>query len=702
MVDVDNVLKEAEEKLKSYQEHQEREAKFSLEANQRFKLNVEAFERYYPNIAKSIKQYQPREDYCIHVTKSGDGNFYPQGSDYALYNEDPKQQAQKQVEYYTENANYGFTDYFNSTGGYLLDDKRIHVKYLLKLQKVFNERSSKDNVRLKRLPENFPTGIIFGLGLGYHLTELLEKHTFDYLFICEPDYELFFASLYCIDWASLIKKIDDDNNCLFLHIGETFEQFQRSLRMVAEDLGVNTVINSFCYQHYPSEEVNKSIKSFFKDYYLLHQGMGFYNDAITGLAHTVSHINNGHNFFFRRPRASILSVTKSTPVFVVANGPSIDEAIEYIKKHQDNAIILAAGTALQTLLKVGITPDFHVLVERTKTTYDAQLDFLPKSAYSKLNLLAVDVMYPDVLDLYQWAGLGLKGPEASSAFLQTQTFDYYSETIQQLPASGPLVANTAISYATMMGFKEIYLFGVDNGYPKTGETHSKYSVYEDDELKETYKAEAKGTNVLKGNLGNDVDATALMVMSHASVEGIIRANMNFSQPSDYYNVGDGAFIEGAHPLRVSDLLDNFDEIENKESLIDEIKSELFNPLDKMKPDLEKLINFKEFHSLCDYLLEIGSRSYTTRQEAHELLKAQQRLVYAYKKSKNAHLYHLFKGSMLYFYCPLVTSLFFFEDEEVTLDFFKKGFDLWLEFIAEVKVDFPKNWQTKCDTSMYHK
>jgi len=77
----------------------------------------------------------------------------------------------------------------------------------------------------------------------------------------------------------------------------------------------------------------------------------------------------------------------------------LDEAIDVLKENQRNVIIFAAGTAINTLLNIGVVPDFHVLVERPKVTYDVLKDTLTNDQTKNLNLLAVDVMYPEVLGL---------------------------------------------------------------------------------------------------------------------------------------------------------------------------------------------------------------------------------------------------------------------------------------------------------------
>ena len=53
------------------------------------------------------------------------------------------------------------------------------------------------------------------------------------------------------------------------------------------------------------------------------------------------------------------------PVFVIGSGPSLDNDIPFIRKNQDKAIVVACGTAIDTLYHAGIKPDFYACTERT-------------------------------------------------------------------------------------------------------------------------------------------------------------------------------------------------------------------------------------------------------------------------------------------------------------------------------------------------
>ncbi len=687
MNEIDKLLNEAQENYDEIVAHQEREKRFAEEANARFEKNFQAFCQYYPDVAQSIADFKTREDFCLHVTKSGHGNFYPQGSEVPLYGDDPIAQTEAQISKYTEQAFFGQVNYFNSPP-FVATDDRIHIQYMSRLSDVLGKTKGESLTKMTALPESFPTCQIFGIGLGYHIAQLIEQHKFKFIFICEPDYELFFASLFCVDWAAIIEKVDADNASMLLYLGVDYESYLKSIFQTLERIGSFALSSSYCYQHYPSKEINELIKSFYQSFRSFFHGFGFYNDSTTGLAHAVKNMEQGVPLLY--PFKSHRDRMFDKPVFIVGNGPSLDTAIPYIKKYQNKAIILAAGTAYQSLAKAGIEADFHVLVERPKGTYDIIVDIMPEKGYGNTNLLTVEVVYPDTHKLYKWSGMGLKGPETATEFIRYQMMKNHSFKPAPVPRCGPLVANTAMGYAAVLGFGEVYLFGVDNGHPETGEHHSKLSIYNDDKFAGKYKAHKTGEYVFEGNLGGKVTANGLFESSKRQLDSLVQ-EMDYAK---VYNVGHGAKIEGALPLEDDAvMLDDLPDLD-KTSVVDYIKQNFFKTFDLK--DVEEHVAVDEFASLCDYLLEVGERPYSTREEAMEILIAQQRVVYAYKESKHSHLFYVIKGTMLYFHCPLVTLLYYFNEEEASLALFNEAFTLWQDFIREIKDDFPERWHTLCD------
>lgn len=683
MTELEQLLQQAENALTALMQQNERERRFAEESRQRFEKNIRAFEEYYPDIAKTIKEYTPDTQFDILVTKSGAGNFIPKRIGVPIYSDDPLEQTKQQLQKNTSKGYYSLTKY---GFGVSSKDMRIHSRYMAKLDNKIKSISDSNPEPLGALPAHFPTAMIFGVGLGYVVSELLAQHTFDYVFITEPDLEIFYASLFCTDWAAIIEHVDQAGNTLFLQIGLNITEFFSSVYKISMDIGAYSLIRVFCYQHYPSVEVNQQIAEFFNRYYEIQTGYGFYNDAITGLAHCLMNYNSKAEFF------TSPSVRKhiDMPVVVVGNGPSLDDGAKVLREIQNDVIIFAAGTALGSLAKHGIKADFHVLVERPKSTYDALLDSFDPAYYADLNLLAVDVMYPDVIGMYKWAGLALKGPEASTIFTQLLLLEDEKKLVPSLPFSGPLVANTALSYAMSMGFNEIYLFGVDNGY-LGNKTHSANSIYASND---NYKKiiDKGAVHKLKGNLTQDVMSTNLLKLAHKFIESLL----NMDKKIFVYNVGEGAFIEGALPVKEEDVFISKRKV-NKADVVEQVKKSFFVKYN-FNVTSERL-GFDRFDELCDHLNNIASEAFTTRQQASDLLKRQARYVYAFRGTRYGHLFHMIKGSLLYFHSPMLTVLYQYQDDKLSLDSFRELLAIWRDYVDEMKRDYRLSWNKKCDWGM---
>ncbi|MDK1313286.1 6-hydroxymethylpterin diphosphokinase MptE-like protein [Pseudoalteromonas ardens] len=683
-------LESLSEKLSETTAHQAREAKFAEEANVRFSKNLQSFEKYYPDIAKAINNHSVRDGFCLHVTTSGHGNFVPKTSSAPIYSQSPIEQTTEQVERQLRKPVLSLTDY---TGyGQNQEDDRLHVRYMTELTKLMIDIRERAAAPLSTMPDHFPSAIIFGIGLGYHVPLLLERTQFDYIFLIEPDFEQFFASLFCTDWFQVIADIDEQGGCLFFHLGVDHSLFIQDIEKIAEDVGAFALVRSFCYQHTPGNELNTLIKQWAKDYFRFQFGHGFYNDAVTGLAHGIHHIRNKAAWLTNTAQ----DLDKDTPIFIIGNGPSLDEAEAFIKRNHKKAIIIAAGTSIATLHKKGIPVDFHVLVERPYSNYKIFGEIVPPEVYENINLVGLSTLYPDTNHRYKWSGIAAKGAEAGTSLLDILALQHLSQTLPKIPYCNPVVANAALSFVLYLGFRNVYLFGVDNGKAPGGAHHSKDSIYrarnEDTEDEGHCHLEIEG-HTLPANFGGHVLSNDLFMIAHAQLEKLLR----YYDVTTCLNVGSGAKIDKAMAVHAEDLLDIEGDYDT-ERLVEQIKAECFStfPLDDVSEESIALEGLKE---LTEHICSIASEPVTSRREAADQLRRQARYLNAYKQSKWGHLFHVIKGSLLYYHCPLITLLYTYEDEAFSLEQYQRLNELWMSYIKEIYTHFCDHYTEKCDLGL---
>lgn len=148
------------------------------------------------------------------------------------------------------------------------------------------------------------------------------------------------------------------------------------------------------------------------------------------------------------------------PGIIVAAGPSLDKNIHLLAEVKNKALILATGTALKAILRVGVEPDLVVTIDPSEANYrhfqgvivsEAALIFEPRAHYK----IAAE-----------YAGPTFVGPAEGCAWLR----EVCGEDLG-LVWSGGSVANVAFSVAYLMGLNPIIFIGQDLAYGD-GCTHS--------------------------------------------------------------------------------------------------------------------------------------------------------------------------------------------------------------------------------------
>ena len=112
-------------------------------------------------------------------------------------------------------------------------------------------------------------------------------------------------------------------------------------------------------------------------------------------------------------------------------------------------------------------------------------------------------------------------------------------------AARPTVANAGLGVALRLGFREIYLFGVDMGSKVDGRFHSRGSIYGSGEHADPSIANER----LPGNFGGS--ATSITTLTGHPVLGwsrhMIEAVLAIMREARVYNCSDGARISGTVP-----------------------------------------------------------------------------------------------------------------------------------------------------------
>jgi len=638
-MDIEQKISEVETELSRLSQQHEQEAAMAEVLPLRFLQNMEGFKSNMPGIHDFFESYQPTRPFRFFCNENGIPNILWLDTEIALYGEDPFSDAQTQI---AEVIDKSILQCIDFAPQWYLDDQ-IHIKYNNEISKLKQKPDQAGLLLKDALPMDIPLSLMYGIGLGYQLGYLYEHCKIRNLFAFEPDLDMFYASLFCFDWNTLFEYMKQESLTLHLFIGVDEKLLAGDMMEALHRKGAFWSAAYFSFCHYHSPKLDKLINQVEKEFYLLRTGWGFFDDNIYALAHSHTHLQDGTPFL-KRQRDTTLAAT--IPVFVVGNGPSLDQSIDFIRQHQHQAVIIACGTAVSALYKADIKPDVYVAVERTKSSADFLRilnanDFLKDSMF-----LSVDVIHPECKSFFRKTGITFKPNEPMYKLLTCYLGDRFE--FDTIDYSNPFVGNTGLNYSALLGFKDVYLFGIDNGFKYADKHHSKLSLYYNDKQEAKYQQDLSDTFPAPGNFGGEVRINHLFGLSIHNMARVL---------SDYpdlhcTNSSDGAYIEGAHPHRVESLTPDWPVID-KRSIMDEIMVRCFEPFDVTCIDFQAAINVPFFHEIVEKL-RLEWKEVPREHNAIQLMMQRHHDYLLYLlMSGDSHLYRVLIGSLNYFYANII-------------------------------------------------
>ncbi len=162
------------------------------------------------------------------------------------------------------------------------------------------------------------------------------------------------------------------------------------------------------------------------------------------------------------------SCPNDLPAVILAAGPSLADFLPHLAEIKKRALMICVDTALHACLRAGTEPDFIVL---TDPQYYAARHIAGLSAPHAV-LITETAAYPSVFH-FPCKEIVL----CSSLFPLSATMERLLEEKGGL-ASGGSVSTTAWEFARYIGAREIYVAGLDLGYPDF-QTHIRGSTFEE-------------------------------------------------------------------------------------------------------------------------------------------------------------------------------------------------------------------------------
>ena len=308
---------------------------------------------------------------------------------------------------------------------------------------------------------NTPVSIhlIYGLGLGY-LFQVASANSAGTVILYEPDLNILKIAFSLVDFSNDILK---NNVFITDNITKAGEYIYQKSNVKNTPLMLTTA----AYRDMDSKKFNEMVEELQRMVGSYSLDLKYTQQKFYPIARTM--IQNIPNLIKEPPLSSIKDFYKGQTAVVVSAGPTLDRNIETIKKYRNNIVLIVVGTAMKTIAKHGITPDFLCIIE----TYDSskQLEGLDLSQvnfvtepYSNINLRKFKFK-----QIYSHISDNMPVNSFWSRIINEKTDEYLSKGT---------VSYTALNIARILGCSKIVMVGQDLAYIE-GQCYSKDSAYKD-------------------------------------------------------------------------------------------------------------------------------------------------------------------------------------------------------------------------------
>jgi hypothetical protein len=391
---------------------------------------------------------------------------------------------------------------------------------------------------VSRGPVGAPTFlVVFGVGLGYHLEELVRRTGARWVVVVEPFVEFLAHSFRSLDWERLLAEIEARGGAL--HIVDELDPTRvvgAIMRAIAVH-GIPYLDGTWVFTHYPLWSFVESSKRLHGAAEFAYINRGFFEDELVMM--TNASANFARRSFWlldAKPR-----LHRPERAVIVGAGPSLDEAVETLHRIRDRVVLFSAGTALRPLLRNGLVPDFHCELENGPQVVEVCGEAARHGNLKEVRLIASTTIDPRLAPLFGDTFLFFRDTVSSTRILAGEAWP--------LSGAAPTCVNAALAAGSALGFTDFVLMGADCGVRPGMRHHAEGTIYRDLDKYRTPDEAKKYPLEVEGNFGGIAmtnwvyDASRRMLMDLIAT---YRLNV--------VNCSDGALISGATP-RVPEALE---------------------------------------------------------------------------------------------------------------------------------------------------
>lgn len=518
--------------------------------------------------------------------------------------------------------------------------------------------------------------MIFGIGLGYHIPQLIEKYEIQHLLLIDINIEMLRASLYTINWEQIFLYFNEKDKYrnLQIIIEENSKEIEKNIvnyLAYQVPMAYYNLAQMISYQNKVFEESIKLITNSFDLYTGTNQG--FFDDEKWSLEHTLHNIKSQIPIYSDKIGNK---VEEDKHVFVIGNGPSLDLYIDFIKENEDKAIIFSAGSALSSLYKAGIKIDYIIQMERTIDTYYLLKESVPLEYLKNSKIIGMNTLHPRVYNLFEKKFMFLKYSDAGAEFVEEVKFPLLAFT-------NPTVTNSAFRLALQFGFKNISFFGMDFGFKNLENHHSKNSFYYDKKSKFFNSQRKEGYMKVKGITSDFVYTERIINNSRKNIESLTAAAKEQVENIKIYNYSEGAYIQDTinsnhssnHLSNVKKMTEN-----EKEQTISKIESQ-FEICTK-----DTNLNLEILNERFDYLKSALAMFKRKNIDAFMFLKFTNMMYILFDQqfSQFKYIKRVLNGTFLQLLTKTYVYVAFQQQDKNSAKFLNECIDIIIEYMEDAK------------------
>lgn len=348
--------------------------------------------------------------------------------------------------------------------------------------------------------------IVFGMELGYHVLELLNRHQSASVCVFESNIYMLHMAFTYIDWTTYIANdrirvvYNDDPKQLVSELSRQFAEMKNAELLV----------------HYPAIKMieDAQTRQLLEDFFVTTSSMREQGSLLDSNFEVISKLN--------LPECDELKdIFKDKAVVIVGAGPSVDSQLDRLRKYRDKITVFATGHIIRRLVNEGIIPDAVIITDPQPLMYKqidgVNLKGIPMILLSTASSSVIDYYNGSIYVAYQsgYELAEIKAKEIGATLFET----------------GGSVTTTALDIALRFGAGKIIFVGVDLAYTG-GYSHASGEGRKVENI--------DGLRQVRSNTGDMVYTSKNLDIYRKWIERRIEGVMD----TKFYNTGEGAVIKG--------------------------------------------------------------------------------------------------------------------------------------------------------------